>query len=138
MSLSRRFIGKKNLDQVVRSAFEFISHSISDYEAALCSHVISEDLHSLLYSKENEIGAAEWKDDFDYQSFSIKALYTVCFNLLASGRLHICRGSLSTVGDSVYSLFTQVLFAYEEAGLLVGTCVEEQLDIVDDYISQVG
>lgn len=138
MPLFARSTGRRNLQRVIHSASEFVNQSIPGTEASLCVATIEENLRSLLLTKQNEREAAKWSDDFDYAMFGVKSLYTVCFRLLASGRLHIWRGSLSPEGDAVYSLFIQVLSVYEEAGLLQGTCTEEQLDIIDEAIASVG
>lgn len=130
--------GRKNLNHVIDLSEEIISRELSSSESALCHDPIIAEEKSILFSSSNEKEAAKWPSDYDYYTFSYKLLYSVCFRLLTSGRMHLYRGFLSPAGDAVYSLYIHVLQFYEENGMLGNSCLEEQLDIVDSYIADIG
>lgn len=135
---SPRSTGRKNLNQILSLSEAVISEALTSSDVVLCRNYIIDEEKSILFTGQNERDAAKWHANFDYSVFTYKVLYTVCFRLLTSGRLHLYRGFLSPAGDAVYSLYIHVLQFYEENGMLGNSCLEEQLDIVDGYIAEVG
>ena len=133
-----RFTGRKNLERILSLSESIISESLTSSDASSCHDQIIAEERIILFTEQNERDAAKWQTNFDYSIFTYKVLYTVCFRLLTSGRLHLYRGFLSPAGDAVYSLYIHVLQFYEENGMLGNSCLEEQLDIVDGYIADVG
>lgn len=130
--------GKQRLLALRGLIYLIISDALSEPEVDLCEDLIMDSIKTILKPKSRIKEAAGWSDSFDYSKLSYKLLYQVCFSLLSSGRLHLYRGFLSPAGDAVYSLYIHVLQFYEENGMLGNSCLEEQLDIVDGYIAEVG
>ena len=130
--------GKKRLKLLRAAVLISIDANLFDSAQLCCEATVMDYVDQLLNQKRYVSEAAAWPDDFDYFTLAYKILYNVCYDLLSCGRLHLCRGFLSPVGDSVYALYIKVLEYYEANGLMEGSCMEEQLDIIDEAIASVG
>lgn len=130
--------GKKRLKLLRAVVLVTINANLFDSSQLCCESIVMDYVDQILSQRRYASEAASWPDDFDYSTLAYKILYHVCYDLLSCGHLHLYRGFLSPVGDSVYDLFIKVLEYYEANGLMEGSCMEEQLDIIDSAIASVG
>lgn len=129
------FEKQKNTKKLVNAFTKIVEPAVGNYSPA-CLPVLIPMLDQATKGLSKDM--KNWGADFDYEDMARVLIVNFTFDEVSSGRHHIYRGALSSVGHQLLRLYTESMNWFHDRGKVSKEDLEDQLDIIRENISIVG